>query len=662
MNSKLIGLASALALCASALEAQKPAAFDLASPRGVIMVHIEAGAKLQWSVQESGRQIIAPSAISMQLEWGDLLGDNAKIRSSDREKISEIITAVNYTKAVIPNECNQLTIECKNGYGVIFRAYNDAVAYRFFTKKKGEIVVKNEEANFNFSDDDRAFLPYMWDYRGGKIFNSSFEALYREMNISQFLSDSLAFLPVLVDVGNNRKVVILEADLEDYPGMYLNINESRKGFVGVYAPYPLEANLGGFGGINYIPTKRGDYIARTNGTRNFPWRIVAISDDDKELLNNDIVQKLASPPRIADISWIKPGQVAWDWWNDWNISHVDFKAGINTPTYKYYIDFAAANKIPYIIMDGGWSELLDLKKAVPEINLPEILSYGAQKGVGVILWASWYAVTQQMDTVFPLYAKMGVKGFKIDFVDRDDQAAVASLYKIAKKAAEVHLLVDYHGVFKPTGLQRTYPNVIGFEGVKGLENYKWAVEDQPRYVVSIPYIRMMAGPMDYTPGAMRNATKQNFRPIGSNPMSQGTRCEQLAMYVVFDAPLQMLADNPTTYMKEQECTDFITSVPTTFDETVPLGGKVGEFVALARRKGTTWYVGAMSNWSPRELTLNFSFLGPGSYQAIIFRDGINADRDATDYKREVKSISSADTLRIQLAPGGGWAARIEKVK
>jgi alpha-glucosidase len=476
------------------------------------------------------------------------------------------------------------------------------------------------------------------------------------------LSDSLAFLPVLVDVGNNKKVVILEADLEDYPGMYLNINQTHKGLMGVYAAYPLEAELGGFGGINYIPTKRADYIAKTSGTRSFPWRAIAISRNDKELLNNDIVQKLASPSRIADASWIKPGQVAWDWWNNWNISHVDFKAGVNTPTYKYYIDFAAANKIPYIIMDGGWSEMLNLTKVAPAINLQEILDYGKQKGVDVILWASWYAVTQQKDSVFPLYSKMGVKGFKIDFVDRDDQVAVASLYEIAKTAAQYHLLVDYHGVFKPTGLQRTYPNVIGYEGVKGLENYKWAIEDQPRYVTSIPYIRMMAGPMDYTPGAMRNAVKANFRPINDNPMSQGTRCCQLAMYVVFEAPLQMLSDNPTTYMKEQECTDFITKVPTTFDETVPLDGKVGEYVALARKKGDVWYVGAITNWDARNVTLDFSFLGEGTYQATVFKDGVNADRDATDYKKEVVKISSADKLIIQLSPGGGWAARIEKVK
>ncbi len=654
----LAGFTVVLLLGTSILAAQRKNDFEVLSPDGAINVKIDAGAKLEWSVEANGEQIIAPSAISLSLEDGTVLGDNAKVSSSNTEKIDTVIAAINYIKASIPDDCNQLTINCKNGYGVIFRVYNDAVAYRFFTKKKDEIIIKNEEANFNFTEDHKAFLPYMWDYRGGKIFNSSFEALYREINISQFLSDSLAFLPVLVDVGNNKKVVILEADLEDYPGMYLNINQTRKGLMGVYAPYPLEAELGGFGGINYIPTKRADYIAKTNGTRNFPWRVVAISKSDKELLNNDIVQKLASPPRITDVSWIKPGQVAWDWWNNWNISHVDFKAGINTPTYKYYIDFAAANKIPYIIMDGGWSEGLNLTKVVPAINLQEIIEYGKRKGVDVILWASWYAVTQQKDTVFPLYSKMGVKGFKIDFVDRDDQAAVASLYAIAKKAAEYHLLVDYHGVFKPTGLQRTYPNVIGFEGVKGLENYKWAIEDQPRYVTSIPYIRMLAGPMDYTPGAMRNAVKANFRPINDNPMSQGTRCAQLAMYVVFNAPLQMLSDNPTTYMKEQECTDFITKVPTTFDETVPLDGKVGEYVAVARRKGDSWYVGAISNWDARNVTLDLSFLGAGTYQATVFKDGINADRDATDYKKEVVKISLTDKLTIQLAPGGGWAARI----
>jgi alpha-glucosidase len=663
MKTKLIGLFVVLLMSSQLLSAQKSKVIEIKSPDNKIALTLEVGVKTLWSVQCDGQQIIAPSGIALQLEGGEVLGDNATISSSKTEKFDQVITAINYKKAKIADQYNQLTINCKGDYGLIFRVYNDGVAYRFFTTKKTDFIVKNEEANFNFTDDYKAFIPYMWDYRGGVKFNHSFEALYKEINISKFATDSLAFLPLLVDVGNNKKAVILEADLEDYPGMYLNMNQTKKGFMGVYAQYPLEATLGGYENMNFIPTKRADYIAKAKGVSSFPWRAVVISQQDKDLLNNDMVQKLASPSRLTDISWIKTGQVAWDWWSDWNISHVDFKAGYNTTTFKYYIDFAAANKLPYIVMDWGWSSHTDILTVIaPDINLQEIVDYGKQKGVGVVIWASWYAVTHQMDQAFPKYAKMGVKGFKIDFVDRDDQIAVASLYEIAQKAAEYKLIVDYHGVFKPTGLQRTYPNVVGYEGVKGLENYKWATEDQPRYTVSIPFIRMMAGPMDYTPGAMRNANKANYRPINNFPMSMGTRCNQLAMYVMFEAPFQMLSDNPTTYMKEQECTDFIAKVPTITDETVALDGKVGEFAAIARKKGETWFVGAMTNWTPRELTLDFSFLGAGNYQAVVFKDGINADRDGTDYKKEVIKITSGDKLKIQLAPGGGWAARIEKVQ
>jgi len=662
MKNKLTGLIVALLLSSTMLSAQKTKDFDVKSQDGNITLHVATGKKLVWSVQLKGKQIIAPSAMALQLGNGDVLGDNAKVSSAKTEKINTTFKALNYKKANVQDVYNELTLTCKNDFGVKFRVYNDGVAYRFFTKKKGEIVIKNEEANFNFAQDYKAFIPYMWDYREGKIFNSSFEALYKETKISKFATDSLAFLPLMVDEGDNNKVVILEADLEDYPGMYLNMNDTHKGFMGVYAPYPLETKMGGYNNMNVIPTKRAGYIAKTSGTRTFPWRAVVISQSDKELLNNDMVQKLASPSRVADASWVKPGQAAWDWWNNWNITHVDFKAGINTPTYKYYIDFASANKIGYIILDEGWSVEGDLSKVSPAINLKEIVEYGKQKHVDIILWATWSNIARQMDEIFPQYSKMGVKGFKIDFFDRDDQVVIASTYAIAKKAAEYHLMVDYHGIYKPTGIQKTYPNVIGFEGVKGMENYKWATEDQPHYTVSIPFIRMMAGPMDYTPGAMRNAIKTNYYPVSTAPMSMGTRCNQLAMYVVFEAPFQMLADNPTIYMKEQECTDFITGVPTTTDETVALDGKVGEFAAVARQKGDTWFVGAMTNWDARQLTLNFSFLPAGNYQAVVFRDGINADRDATDYKKETIKIASGDKLNIQLAPGGGWAARIEKIK
>ena len=642
-------------LSSAIMHAQKSKTWDLKSPDGNISVRVEAGNKLQWSVQHKSQQIIAPSGISLQLDDA-VLGNDAVIISATDKKINDTIRASNYKKTQIHEQYNELTLRCKGDYGIIFRAYNDAVAYRFFIKRKTGVIVKNEEANFNFADDYKSFIPIQWDYRDGKVFNSSFEALYHEIRLSQFPKDSLAFLPLLVEAGD-KKVVVLEADLEDYPGMYLDLNSTGKGLKGVYAPYPAEARVVG---LNYIPTKREDFIAKTNGNRSFPWRIVVIAEQDKDLLNQDIVQKLASPSRIQDISWIKTGLVSWDWWNAWNISGVDFRAGMNTATYKYYIDFAAENGIPYIIIDAGWSVGEDLMKVIPDLNLPEIINYGKDKSVGVILWSTWHNVMLQMDSVFLFYAKMGVKGWKIDFIDRDDQVAVKSLYDIAKKAAEYKLLVDYHGAFKPTGLQRTYPNVIGNEGVKGLENYKWANEDQPRYTTTIPYIRMMAGPMDYTPGAMRNSTQADYRVVPDNPMSKGTRCNQLAMYVIFEAPLQMLSDNPTIYKREKESTGFIAKMPTTFDETVALDGKVGEFAALARRKGTTWFVGVMTNWTARDLELDFSFLPDGEYEAEVFKDGVNADRDATDYKREVVPVSKNTKMPVKLYPGGGWAARIYK--
>ncbi|MBN1791715.1 MAG: glycoside hydrolase family 97 protein [Bacteroidales bacterium] len=644
-------------LCPFVMNAQKAKIYEVKSPNGAVVVKVEAGAKLQWSVQHKGQQLIMPSAISLVLQSGEVLGDNTRVSSVKPTSVNTRFNAINYRKSVIMDVYNQITLTCKGNYGVIFRVYDDAVAYRFFTGREGEMVIKNEEANFNFTGDQQAFVPIQWDYRDGKIFNTSFEALYREIKLSQFPKDSLAFLPLLVDVGQNKKVELFEADLEDYPGMYVDLNSTGKGFKGVFAPYPLETYVNG---RNVIPGKRADYIAKTTGTRSFPWRAIVISEQDKDLLNCDIVQKLASPNRLADISWIKVGQVSWDWWNDLNVSHVDFRSGMNTPTYKYYIDFASANHIPYIILDEGWNSMGDLTKIKADLDLEELVEYGNQRGVGLILWAQWQHIMQQKEKAFPFFSKLGIKGLKIDFIDRDDQLAVTSLYEIAREAAGFHLLVDYHGVYKPTGLQRTYPNVVGIEGVKGMENVKWADEDVPRYDVTLPFIRNQAGPMDYTPGAMRNASKASFRAVNSMPMSKGTRVHQLAMYVVFDVPLQMLSDNPTAYRREQECTDFITKIPTTFEETVPVDGKVAEYVAIARKKGDTWFVGAMTNWSPRELTIDFSFLEPGEYRAEVFRDGINADRDATDYVKEVITLKSGDKLKVKLMDGGGWVARLEK--
>ncbi|WP_426669559.1 glycoside hydrolase family 97 protein [Mucilaginibacter sp. McL0603] len=652
---KLSSLVLLFSVLSIATFAQSVKTYQVKSPDGKIDITVTTGKTVSWSVKHEETDVILPSIISMSLDKGDVLGKNVVVKSAKTVAVNQAIKTPIYKKAEVKDNYNQLVLTFKGDYGLAFRAYNDGIAYRFVTVRKGNITVKNEEANFNFKDDDKAFLPFVNDYRNHDKFNTSFESHYDNINLSAIKKDTLAFMPVLVDLGNGKKAAILEADLQDYPGMYVTGSQDN-GLKGVFAPYPTEEASKG---INYVVSKRANYIAKTKGMRSFPWRVVVISTEDKQLANNDMMQRLAEPSRVKDISWIKPGKVAWDWWNDWNISHVDFKAGINVPTYKYYIDFAAANKLEYIIIDEGWSDDHDLNKF--KLDVQEIVNYGKQKNVGVILWSTWYAITRDPDELFAKFSKMGVEGFKIDFIDRDDQKAVSSLYDLAQKADNNHLLVDYHGMYKPSGMQRTFPNVINCEGVKGLENMKWGVDNQPGYDVSIPFIRMMAGPMDYTPGAMRNASKAAFRPVNSNPMSQGTRSHQLAMYTIFEAPLQMLSDNPTTYREEQESTDFIAAVPTVFDETVALDGKVGEYVSIARRKGNTWFAGAMTNWDNRQIKVDLSFLGDGKYKAILFEDGVNADRDGTDYTRKVITVTSKDHLDIKMASGGGWAARFEKL-
>lgn len=654
-------------LLAGKLNAQKK--FTISSPDGNIQLKVEAEAKLQWSVTHQSQTIIAPSAISLTLQSGEVLGANPKIQTlptvgAKSGIVNNKIAAVNYKKDIIEDNYNQLTINCKDDYGVIFRAYNDGVAYRFFTKRKGELIINAEQAEFNFDKDYTAYIPHTSDLRGHDKYSCSFEEFYSNIPISKFNADTLGYLPLLIELDNNKKAVILEADGQDYPGMFMQLNrQTPHGIKATFAPYALEEALGGYSRINYLATKRAPYIAKVNGTRNFPWRVVVISTSDKDLLNNDMVQRLSEPNKIANTSWIKPGKVAWDWWNDWNISHVDFKAGINTATYKYYIDFASANHIEYVILDEGWSDDWDLNQIKPNIDLDELIQYGKQKNVELILWSTWYAITRDLDGLCAKYAAKGIKGFKVDFLDRNDQKTIASTYEIASIAAKHQLMLDFHGMFPPQGLMRTWPNVVNFEGVRGMEYSKWSADERvPKHETSLPFIRMMAGPMDYTPGAMRNTTKGNAKPSNSLPVSQGTRCHQMAMYIVYEAPLQMLSDNPTVYMKEQECTDFISKVPTTFNETVALDGEVGQYAAIARRKNDTWYVGAMSNWDARDITIDLSFLKNGNYEAEIFQDGVNAGRDATDYKKEIIKLTPGQKLNVHLSSGGGWAARIYPVK
>jgi len=641
---------------------QKKQDFILKSPDGKIEVKIAVNDKISWSISHEKDLILATSEMSITLYQNEVLGKNPVILNSKKENVNTSFETPLYKKKTVQNQYNKLILNFKNDFALEFRVFDDGAAYRFITKKKKEITVKDEEVVLNFDKDYNTLMPYVRDLRNPKDqFISSFESHYENKKVSEFSKDTLAFLPFLIDYKNHKKAVFLEADLEDYAGLFVTNNKNKTGFESRFSKYPTQETNGGFNYLNKLITERADYLVKTKGTRTFPWRAIVISENDAALANNDMVQKLAEPSRIKDISWIKPGKVAWDWWNDWNIYNVDFKAGINTQTYKYYIDFASKNKVEYVVLDEGWSIETDIMKHNPNVDLEALIAYAKERNVGIILWASWMALHENIDGVFDNYAKLGVKGFKVDFIDRDDAKMVNSVYDIAQKAANHKLIIDFHGMYKPTGIQRTYPNILNFEGVKGLENNKWTPNDDvPLYDTTIPFIRMMAGPMDYTPGAMRNATKSEFKPSHSAPMSQGTRSHQLALYTIFEAPLQMMADSPTAFMKEQESTDFIAKVPTTFDESIALDGEVGKFVSIARRKGNTWYLGAITNWDSREVTIDFSFLEKGKkFQAEIFSDGINADKAATDYKKEIITVHSTTKLKYHLASGGGLAMIIK---
>lgn len=640
--------------------------YQLQSPDKKLHTQVFVGEDIRFSLSDEGMNLLAPSSISMTLQEGEILGINPQVSKVLKSSVDKTIPSPFYKKSEVEDEYNEMVISFKEGYRIIFRLYNEGLAYRFATQKKGNIVVVNEEASYNFPADYKTFAAYVnstADTFEEQFFNS-FEQPYVNEPITKLNDKRLVILPLLVDLENGQKLCITEADLEDYPGMFLNNTTIGPSLKAIHATYPKMKEQGGHNHLQMLVKEREEYIAKTRGTRSFPWRVFVVSENDKELANCDMVYRLASTSRLNDISWIKPGKVAWDWWNDWNLYNVDFRSGINNATYTYYIDFAAQHGIEYVILDEGWAETgaADMMKVIPDINLKELVEYGKTKDVDIILWAGYYAFDRDLEKIVKHYADMGVKGFKIDFMDRDDQEMVNFLYRAADVCAKNKMLVDFHGLSKPTGLQRTYPNVLNYEGVNGLEQLKWSPEsyDMVTYDVTIPFIRMIAGPMDYTQGAMHNASRGNYHPVNSEPMSQGTRCHQLATYVIFESPFNMLCDSPSNYMREKECTGFIASIPTVWDETVALEGKVSEYIALARRYGDDWYVGALTNWDSREITLDLSTIGEGDYKVELFKDGINADRAARDYKKEIIPLPANRQLKIEMASGGGFAAQIYK--
>lgn len=642
--------------------------FDLKSPNSKLVTTISVGNSIEYSIQHNGDDILAPSPLSMELMNGRYFGVKAKLQGHKEIAVNETIDAIVYKKDKVSNKYTELKLNFKDGYDLVFRAYDDGVAYRFISKIKGELLVKNEKVVYNFVDNPKAFVPYVQLKRNSleEQMYTSFENTYEYINLSQWDKERLAFSPLVVEASNGKKVGILEADLIDYPGMFLYNGDASSSIVGQFAAYPKVTQQGGHNMLQDEVQSREAYIAKyADGRVSFPWRVIVVSEKDADLVNSDMIYKLASArAKNIDYSWVKPGKVAWDWWNAWNVYDVDFDSGINNETYKYYIDFASSNNIEYVILDEGWAVNLqaDMFQVVPEIDLKELISYGKERNVGVILWAGYYAFAKDIEQVCKHYSEMGVKGFKVDFMDRDDQVMVNFHYKAAEIASQYKLMLNYHGTYKPTGLHRTFPNVINYEGVHGLEQMKWAEStvDQVTYDVTFPFIRMLAGPVDYTQGAMRNATRDNFRAVNSEAMSQGTRCRQLAEYIIFESPLNMLCDNPSNYMQEAECTEFISSIPTTWDETIALNGEISKFVTIARRKADVWYVGALTNWDQRSLSLDLSFLGEGNFEAIIFKDGVNANKVAKDYKKETIDIPSSKKINLSMASGGGYIMKIYK--
>ena len=646
--------------------------YKISSPNGKLTVTIDAGDNIKWAVEYDGKTVVMPSVIDIRLQQGNKTVGIGKVGKTSARQVKESFRNPFYKKLDISDEYGHMLLNTNSKMTIEVRAYNDGAAYRLVSNIAKPVEVLGETVEFRFSADYDAFVPYVNDNRGGERYCYSFESYYDEQKLSKMFRDSLAITPMAVCMPGGMKAVVMDAGLENYPGMFLKKAQGNT-LVAEFAPYPLKQAVGGFDRLNLVPSQRAQYIAKLNGPQKMPWRAVVVTERDADILNCDMAQRLAPECRIKDTSWIKPGKVAWDWWNNCNVTGVDFASGMNTDTYLYYIDFAAKNNIEYIIIDEGWSGKESLLEELnPQIDLPRLIAHGKEKGVGIILWSSWRNLIgndplgdiSPTEKVMKHYADMGIKGFKVDFFDRDDQQVIASAYKMAECAAKHHLYLDYHGL-KPFGIQRAYPNIFNFEGVKGLENSKWEprqgdgpLHNQPRYDVTAPYLRMLAGPMDYTPGAMTNAMKDCFFGNNNHPMSQGTRVHQMAMYTIFEAPLQMLADSPTKYMKNQECTDFISQIPTTFDETVAIDGQMGEFIVLARRKAGVWYIAAMTDWTPRDITLDLSFLGNATHTADIFADGINAQKDATDYIHTKKQINSNEKLNIHLSSGGGWTAII----
>ncbi|WP_316814382.1 glycoside hydrolase family 97 protein [Pedobacter heparinus] len=623
--------------------------FVFQSPDRQIRAKITVGKTISYELFYKNKQYLNPSRISLTLDAGVVLGKNVAVQSTKINRVDKVIYPLYGITSQLKENYNELELKCKGNYSVLFRLYNEGFAYRFMSDIGKEIRILSEESEFNFAGNYQAYFHPLLS-----------ESNYRLQHLSDKIKPDYSSLPLLIKSEDKINILIHESDVLNFPCLTIKSSDKTNSLVGEHAAYPKKVAEGGLKNFNLIVLEVEKFIAKTNGKRSFPWRIIAFEANDKNILNNQLVYLLASESRIEDNSWIKPGKVVWDWWNSLNLTGVNFKTGFNTETYKHLIDFAAANKIEYINLDEGWSNQYNLMKLADKLDINALMEYARKKNVGIILWCVWHVLDKQMVEALDVFQSWGVAGLKVDFMDRDDQVVVEFHERLLKEAAKRRLLINYHGAYHPTGMARTYPNNINVEGVKGLEWNKFdTAGTSPDHDVTIPFIRMFAGGMDYTPGAMQNYNKADWKQIFDRPMSQGTLAHQLAMYTVYYAPLQMISDAPSAYEKEPGILSFVAAVPTVWDQTVPLNGETGSYLAVARRKGDTWFVGAMTGWNPKNLVLKLDFLTPGSsYSAEIIADGVNAARVGSDYRISRKKLKYGDILSAEMTAGGGWTCRI----
>jgi alpha-glucosidase len=633
---------------------------EISSPNGKISVTITTDKNFDFAIRLNNKPAFTISGASLVIRDHEM----GKVSSVKSRSVSEIQNPlIREKRAIVSDTFNEITVTCKSKSGIILRVYDDGIAYRYFTRfSEDSVVVLNETARISFAGGDSLYLPIIRcrEEKGVDCFHTSFEDDFVHRAVSGITTAQLAYLPIYARTENGISLSVTESDLHDYPGMYVSGDKDTPNSLKMRFPaYPLEVAVYGDLFKQELVTRRADYQARTAGNRDYPWRVFILGENDRDLVNSDMVYRLASSSKLDETNWIKPGKITDEWIVNSILYGVDFKSGINTETYKYYIDFAHRFGMPYIFMDAGWCVPDDFTKLNPQVNIPEIVKYAEQKNVGVWLWTCALTLKNNMNYI-PLFKQWGIKGIMADFMDREDQLMIRFQETIARETAKNKLMLLFHGASKPTGLRKMYPNVIIREGVMGHEYDKWSDRLTPEHNLIIPFTRMIAGPLDYEGGGMINAQKKDFRMVDPSPMTQGTRLQQLAMYVVYESPLQYLAGNICDYLKEPDYAIFFSRIPVEWDETVVLQGKISDYILIARRSGNDWWVGAMTDWTPRSLELDLSFLGTENYNVEIYKDGINADVYASDYATEKKQVSGNDRITVKMAPGGGWVGWFRK--